>query len=203
MRWSFDFHNINIPTSAHVLVRDIKQKNYDHDAHGDKVWNSCLALMDYLSEADIKDLEVMDVCCGWGVLSSFLAKKGANVQSVDCDKSIQPYYQLIKELNNTSSMLRIADIASLEERDFANIDWIVGSDICFWDEQIQMYVKMIRTALESGVAEILIADPGRETFWKLEQYCNAFCNPEIVEIQLNKPRKVKAYVMCIDSWCRQ
>ena len=123
MRWSFDFHNINIPTSAHVLVRDIKQKNYDHDAHGDKVWNSCLALMDYLSEVDIKDLEVMDVGCGWGVLSSFLAKKGANVQSVDCDKSIQPYYQLIKELNNTSSMLRIADIASLEERDFANIDW--------------------------------------------------------------------------------
>lgn len=53
------------------------------------------------------------------------------MQSVDCDKSIQPYYQLIKELNNTSSMLRIADIASLEERDFANIDWIVGSDICF------------------------------------------------------------------------
>ena len=159
--------------------------------------------MDYLSEVDIKDLEVMDVGCGWGVLSSFLAKKGANVQSVDCDKSIQPYYQLIKELNNTSSMLRLADIASLEERDFANIDWIVGSDICFWDEQIQMYVKMIRTALESGVAEILIADPGRETFWKLEQYCNAFCNPEIVEIQLNKPKKVKAYVMCIDSWCRQ
>ena len=68
-------------------------------------------------------------------------------------------------------MLRIADIANLEERDFANIDWIVGSDICFWDQQIQMYVKMIRTALESGVAEILIADPGRETFWKLEQYC--------------------------------
>ena len=199
MRQSFTFHDIVIPTSAHGMVRNIKNKKISHQAHGNKVWNASLALMDYLSDYDVTDHEIMEIGCGWGVVSSMLARKGAHVQSVDYDPNVAPYYELIRELNNTQGMLRITDLTRLDLGDLAHIDWIVGADVCFWDEQLDGLVEFIKQALKAGVAEIMLADPGRKTFWRLEQYLNGFCQPELIEIKLNEPRQVSAYILSITN----
>jgi hypothetical protein len=87
----------------------------------------------------------------------------------------------------------------LDLGDLAHIDWIVGADVCFWDEQLDGLVKFIKQALKAGVAEIMLADPGRKTFWRLEQYLHGFCQPELIEIKLNEPRQVSAYILSITN----
>ena len=43
---------------------------------------------------------------------------------------------------------------------------ILGSDICFWDSLVDPLVNMVNRAIKNGVERIIIADPGRPTFYE-------------------------------------
>ena len=43
---------------------------------------------------------------------------------------------------------------------------IVGSDVCFWDSLVDPLVKMTWRALKNGTKRVVIADPGRPTFYE-------------------------------------
>jgi hypothetical protein len=50
-------------------------------------------------------------------------------------------------------------------------DLIVGADICFWEELVDPLYQLVRHGVAAGVADILVADPGRPPFEELCARC--------------------------------
>ena len=89
------FEGIKIPSSTDKEIKKIKRELNGHAMHGNKVWNSTFVLMDVLKSIDIKDNKILDLGCGWGVLTSYLDKKGAISHGIDADPSVEPFFNWV------------------------------------------------------------------------------------------------------------
>jgi predicted RNA methylase len=69
------FEGIKIPISTDKEIKKIKKELNGHAMHGNKVWNSTFVLIDVLKSIDIKDNKILDLGCGWGVLTSYNESK--------------------------------------------------------------------------------------------------------------------------------
>ena len=66
---------LKILRSTHPEVRKIKRLQQGHSAHGNKVWRSSFALIDYLEIYPFKaKSKVLEIGCGWGLSGLFLTK---------------------------------------------------------------------------------------------------------------------------------
>ncbi|HEY7884614.1 MAG TPA: hypothetical protein VIC08_06650, partial [Cellvibrionaceae bacterium] len=71
----YSLHGILLPKSQHKQVRKLRRDGYEPSLHGHKVWRSSAVLMDYLLQNPIrKKAHIVDIGCGWGGLSTFMAK---------------------------------------------------------------------------------------------------------------------------------
>ena len=65
--------------SSHPEVRRLKRQSEDPSLHGNKVWHSSFALIDYLHRHPLpRGARVIDVGCGWGLTGragSFAARR--------------------------------------------------------------------------------------------------------------------------------
>ena len=95
-------HNIKIPLSSDPLIKKIKRKNDKPISHGNKVWNSSLTIIDFLSRYNLQDINtVVDVGCGWGLVLAYLQKQGFDCGGIDIDESMQDYVDVVNQINNT------------------------------------------------------------------------------------------------------
>ena len=130
-------------------------------------------LIDYLHQRGIPSrARVLELGCGWGLVGIYCAKIfHAQVTGLDADAAVFPYLQLHAQRNGVHLATRHGSFADLTPHELAAFDLIVGADICFWEELVDPLYQLVCHGVTVGVAEILVADPGRPPFDELCAQC--------------------------------
>lgn len=189
---------ITLLKSSHREIRRLK-KQAEPSIHGNKVWNSSYLVMDYLRQKGMpKKARMMDIGCGWGPLSIFAARRfGIKVTAVDADPEVFPYLQLHAAINDVDIDTLQCRFEKLTKKKLAGVHTLTGADICFWDELTPVLHKLIKRALKAGVKRIIIADPGRDPFYKLAELCEETMDAKVIERRTSTPRKTSADLLVI------
>jgi predicted nicotinamide N-methyase len=174
-------YGIFLLTEKHKLIRVLK-KIHQPSVHGTRTWGSAFLTMDYLTHNPInKGSKVLDLGCGWGGASVFCAHKfKAQVTAVDLDPAVFPFLNVFAEINSVEVITRKADFTKLKGPDLGQNHVILGGDICFWDSLVEPLAKMVNRAINNGVERIIIADPGRPTFY---EFCDKVSSKHKVSLQ--------------------
>ena len=193
------YQGLKILTSTHPKVRQIKRNQSGHSAHGNKVWRSCFALIDYLETYPVEPKsKVLEIGCGWGVAGMYLTKnQQAMVTGMDIDPSVRDFFNLQNRINNCSQEFQERSFASLSHDDLIHYQHLIGSDICFWDELTDPLFQLICDAKDAGVKNILIADPGRPPFWQLADLCAEQLQSEVITRRISTPWKSEKYILVV------
>lgn len=184
--------------AGHKDVRRLKRK-HQPSIHGTKNWNTSLLIMSLLEENRLKKkTRVLDVGCGWGPVGIYCAKvQKVKVVCMDADDEVFPFLELHAEINDTELKYFQSRYEKLTFTELSDYDLITGADICFWDELIKPLWKMIQKAMDAGVKEIMISDPGRSPFEEVAKKAMKKYNAEKIHIALEEPASVNGYVLRI------
>ena len=195
----FQINNFKAVRSTHPYVRRIKRLEKGHSAHGNKVWRSAFALIDYLTTYPLESgAKVLDIGCGWGLSGLYLNKNyGAQVTGIDIDPTVEPYIKLQGEINQCSMDFQKRSFESFTTAELSEYDYLIGADICFWDEMTDPLFNFIRRARKGNVKKIAIADPGRPPFWDLADRCANKLQSEVITRRLSHPWKTEKYILVI------
>jgi predicted nicotinamide N-methyase len=180
------------------MIKQLKENGYP-SIHGYKVWKSSFLIMDYLDHHPIKkNSRVIELGAGWGLLGIHISKAfEAKVTAVDADENVFPFLDLHAKINQAKVKTKVAKFADIKRGKFRNIDYIFGSDICFWGKLTKDLTKLVNRAMESGVKKIVFADPGRPPFLKLQKKCNKKYNAKLIEWDTKKPDPYEGYLLVI------
>jgi predicted nicotinamide N-methyase len=184
----------------HRLMRRLKRV-YAPSVHGHKAWGSSFLIMDYLIHNPIRrGSRVMEIGCGWGPAGIFCAKHfGAKVTGVDIDKEVFPFLDVLAELNDVQVEKVVNRFEDLKASRLGREQVIIGSDICFWDSMVKPLYNLISRALRSGTRRVVIADPGRPTFYELSELCARKFDASLAEWYATEPERFAGEVLEVKS----
>ena len=193
--------DLKILTKKHPTIQTLMNTENAPEIHGNKVWASSYFIMDFLDEnPPPKNSSILEVGCGWGVLSLYCAKKfKAKVLATDADKNVFPFLKAHADENGVRVKTRVSRYEKISDRTLAKQDIIVGGDICFWDEQVDALYDTIRRALANGVKTIIIADPGRPTFHNLAERCKADFRAFLIPYGVSDPANYDGYLLLVSN----
>jgi predicted nicotinamide N-methyase len=145
--------------------------------------------MDYLHQRGVPPrARVLELGCGWGLVGIYCAKTfQAQVTGLDADAAVFPYLQLHAQRNGVHIATRQCAFAHLSPQELAGFDLLVGADICFWDEIVDPLYQLVRHGIAAGVAEVLVADPGRPPFDDLCTRCVQQGNAGVLTWEMTRP----------------
>src|SRR5439155_4890406 len=174
---------------SHPEVRRLQHDAVQPSLHGHKVWPSSWVLMDYLRQRGVPPhTRVLELGCGWGLVGIACAKLfQAQVTGLDADAAVFPYLQLHAQRNGVHLATRHGTFADLTPQELAAFELIVGADICFWEELVDPLYQLVRHSIAAGVAEILVADPGRPPFDDLCARCVQQGDAEVLTWTMTTP----------------
>ena len=138
----------------------------------------------------------MDVGCGWGLAGIYCAKKqGALVTGVDIDSEVFPFLRLHAEINKVQIATMRKGFNGVTCKHLKGFDFVIGADICYYDEMVDPLRRLICRALRVGVKSVVIADPGRSPFENLGKY---FCKNgagETLDWTARRPRLIQGRIL--------
>lgn len=200
-------YGVYLLTTKHRLIKALK-KRYKPSIHGHRAWGASFLLMDYMRHRGMrKGAQAAEIGCGWAGLSVFCAREfNAKMTAVDLDPAVFPFMDVLTEINAVKVKQQKADFTKLKGTDLGQYRYILGGDVCFWDSMVKPLVRMTNRALKNGVESVILADPGRPTFY---EFCDQMADQhdtrlqewyaieperyegEIVEIKLHKKKSNK------------
>lgn len=194
-------HGILILKNRHRLIRDLQKNQPLPVLHGHQIWQSSFMIMEYLLQHPLAERQqILDLGCGWGLLSIFCAKHfAADVTSVDADEWVFPYLHTHASVNNVQLRTHHGRFAEMTEDQLLTTDILLGGDICYWDAMVNELQLLIARALAAGVKKIIIADPGRETFYRLSNYCKVNFHAQLLPCKLSGRRRYQGFLLVIDN----
>jgi predicted nicotinamide N-methyase len=192
----YQAYGVYLLESQHRLIRGLKRL-YAPSVHGDKTWRSSYLLMDYLEHYPMRrGSRVMEIGCGWGPAAVYCAKQfNAKVTGVDMDKDVFPFLDVLAELNGVEVTPLKRTFQQLKGKELGAAKLIIGSDICFWDNLITPVFNLIGRALRNGSRRIVIADPGRPTFYELCDLCANRYNITLTEWYAVEPNRCSGEIL--------
>jgi predicted nicotinamide N-methyase len=174
-------------------------KQLNPNAHGDRLWDSAYLLMDYFTQHPLKKKnQILDIGCGWGPASIFMAKQSHKVTGLDIDNQVFEYLNLQAELNQVKIKTIQRNMDKLSKKELTNYDIIMGADICFWPELTQSWLSLLKRAQKAGVKKAVLADPGRTTFLALIDECDKYWNFEMKTWYCLEPKKFEGSLLIVD-----
>mgnify|MGYP001092050208 CR=1 FL=1 len=196
----FRAYGVRTLLSRHPEVRKLKRYRTP-SAHGNQVWSSSWILMDYLARRGLdRGARVVEVGCGWGLLGIYCARRfGAKVTAIDVDPEVFPFLELHARANRVQMDTMQRGMQHLSRSQLEGVDCVVGADICFWDELARPLKKLVRRAIRADVAEVLIADPGRQPFYDVADHFAKQGRAELIEWSARRPRKRRGYILKVNA----
>ena len=160
-------YGIYLLGTKHRLIKALR-KRYKPSIHGHRTWGSSFLLMDYLAHNGIRrGTRAAEIGCGWGGLSVYCAKTfNSRMTAIDLDAEVFPYVEVLAELNDVAVKTKQADFSKLKGSELANYPYLLGGDICFWDSLVKPLARLVNRAIKNGAQRVIIADPGRPTFYE-------------------------------------
>ena len=192
---------LTILAPSHPEVRRLQHEAVQPSLHGHKVWPSSWVLMDYLHQRGVPPrAHVLELGCGWGLVGIACAKLfQAQVTGLDADAAVFPYLQLHAQRNGVHIATRHGSFADLTPPDLAAFELIVGADICFWEDLVDPLYRLVRHGIAAGVAEILVADPGRPPFDELCARCLQQRDAEVLAWAMTTPVNESGRILRVRS----
>ncbi|MEW6751884.1 MAG: methyltransferase domain-containing protein [Candidatus Latescibacterota bacterium] len=193
-------YGITVLKAADSRVRGL-MRDHEPSIHGHKFWSSCWVMIDYLAYQGLPyGARVTEVGCGWGLAGIFCARAfGAHVVGVDADPEVFPYLHLHARLNEVEIETVTAKFEDLTGDRLAGQDLLIASDVCFWDEMADPLFELVRRAVQAGVQQVLIADPGRPPFSQMGRRCVEELGAEVKEWDTDGPARASGYLLIVGS----
>lgn len=193
--------DLKILTRKHPAIQALMNEKDAPEIHGDKVWFSSYMIMDYFEDnMPAEGSNILEIGCGWGILGLWCAKKfGARVLATDADRYVFPFLRLHAQENGVKVRTKVSKYEKLDSELLAKQDYIVGGDICFWDELVEPLYQTIKRGIESGVKTIVIADPGRSTFLELAERCKKDFRAFLISYAIIDPDTYDGYLLIISN----
>lgn len=193
-------YGIQVFLARHREIRQLKRLHAP-GLHGFRVWPSSWLLMDFFKRRGLPEAaNVMELGCGWGLAGIYCAKRyGALVTGVDIDPEVFPYLRLHARTNQVNIAEITKGFEGLRQDHLNKTDVMIGADICFWDAMVGTLRRLIDRALEGGVRQVIIADPGRVTFNRLADDCVKSLGGEIIESSVLRPYPIEGRILMIGS----
>jgi len=98
-------------------------------------------------------------------------------------------------INDVKIQSLVSRFEDLTTRRLGQEHIIIGSDICFWDSMVKPLFNLIQRALKGGVRRVIIADPGRPTFYELGELCRERFTVELQEWYAVEPNRITGEVL--------
>lgn len=118
---------------------------------------------------------------------------------MDADEWVFPYLAMHAEVNKVQLRTLHSRFADVSEDQLLTTDVLLGGDICFWDGMVAELQLLISRALAAGVKKIIIADPGRQTFDRLANYCQVHFDAKLLPWELAGKRRYQGFLLIIDN----
>jgi len=187
--------------ARHAEIKRLKRLHAP-SRFGFRVWASSWLLMDFFNRLGLeKGSHVMEIGCGWGLAGIYCAKRHeAIVTGVDIDPEVFPYLKLHALLNDVKIRTVNTAFERITSEQLGNTDLLIGADICFWDAMVDPLKRFISRALAEGVGTVLIADPGRSSFYDLADYFAEDDRGEILSWTAENPGPVRGKILRISSF---
>lgn len=187
-------------TSTHPEIKKLKRQGIEAEIHGNKVWRSSYVIMDYFEDYPVPaGQKVMDIGCGWGLTGIYLANRfDAKVLGIDADENVKPFLDAQARVNKTPIAFEKKTFQQIKKKDMTDYHTLVGADICFWEELVDPLFKLIKRAMNAGVKQVLIADPGRSPYWELVERCtDEFSGTAQVTRSISKPYRTTKEILIV------
>lgn len=130
------------------------------------IWPSSLVLAHYMANYPTAGKRILEIGCGMALSSLLLNKRNADITATDYHPEAAFFLSRNTRLNNDRAI------------DYEQVDWagsgdslgrfdlIIGSDILYEDEHIELIARFIE-AHASPTCEVIVVDPGRGRKTKL------------------------------------
>jgi len=131
-----------------------------------KIWPSSLVLVNYLCDLGPIQGRVLEVGCGLGIPSLFLAKTGVDITASDGNAYADQFLEINARRNNFKKPKFIVldwrrDVAPLK------YDLIIGSDVIYDRNHPEELSKFLVNSLRDS-GKIIICDPNRSLYQKMK-----------------------------------
>lgn len=195
-------YGIKILKSKHKTLKALSKESDKPTLYGHQVWQSSFMLMEYLEQNPLALRQrVMDIGCGWGLLGIFCAKHfDSSSLLVDADCNVFPYVSSHEQLNDVHVSTVQATFGEITSTQLQSQDVIIGSDICFWPQLATQLRVLISEAIKANVKQIILSDPGRETFLHLAEFCKIHYGAVLHKRIAAGRTKSKGYLLVIDNY---
>ena len=124
------------------------------------VWPSSLVLANHMLDYDIAGKRILEVGCGIGLSSILLNKRNADITATDYHPKVETFLNRNAKLNNSKAIaFERVDWAD-EDCDLGLFDLIIGSDILYEDQHVELLANFIARHAKPQ-CKVILVDPGR------------------------------------------
>ena len=198
MKKDFTDYGIKVFRSQNKAIRDLKRMHRP-SFHGFRVWPSSWLLIDYFKCMPLaRSSKILDVGCGWGLAGIYCVKNHSSIVTcVDRDPEVFPYVRLHAKINNVDITTLEKGFEELSGKQIKSHEIMIGADICFWDEMVEVLKSLILRAFQFGIKTVIIADPGRTPFESLGRYFIDQGRGQVMNREVNHPHYFQGRLLII------
>ncbi|OMH25733.1 methyltransferase [Motiliproteus sp. MSK22-1] len=124
------------------------------------IWPSGFVLAHYLSDYQTDRKRILEIGCGMALSSLLLNKQNADITATDYHPEVGFFLQRNTKLNN-GKVIEFERVDWADKTDkLGRFDLIVGSDLLYEDQHIQLLADFIENHANPA-CEVILVDPGR------------------------------------------
>ena len=130
------------------------------------VWPSGMVLAHFINDHDTEAKRILEIGCGIGLASLLLNKQDADITATDYHPEVDKFLQRNASLNNDAPISFERVDWSDKDDDLGLFDIIIGSDLLYEDQHIELLAHFIERHSKQS-CEVILVDPGRGRKGKL------------------------------------
>ncbi len=157
----------------HLCTLRNRQEFYDPDGEAERLginsatwpifgllWPSSIVLANFISQFDTGSKRILEIGCGTALTSLLLNKRHDDITATDYHPEAGRFLDRNSELNDDDKIVFVRADWSGENTELGLFDLIVGSDLLYEDEHVELVSNFINRHAKPK-CEVVIVDPGR------------------------------------------